>query len=129
MSSMVTKEKAELTPLEKVAIREQIKKLVPEVFKVSWADICSSRRFRSLMWARFAVAGHLLTAGFASTRVGELLGGRDHSTALHAAKQSELLRMTNSEYAEMYERSKPVMPQRTTAIPSEPQVPLEVAAE
>ena len=66
---------------------------------ISWSDICSPRRFRSIVVVRHVVAYLMLTqTGMSLPAIGRRLGGRDHSTIHNARlKVDEYLNMTDEE--------------------------------
>ena len=69
------------------ATPEGIMAAVAEYFGVSEADIVSSRRTREIAQAR-QVAMYLTReqTQLSTTRIGDLFGGRDHTTVMHACK-------------------------------------------
>ena len=52
-----------------------------------------------LTQARQAVAWALRQAGYTVVEIGELMGGRDHTTICYATKQAELRARENVDYA------------------------------
>ena len=64
---------------------ETIIKAVAEYFSVSEADILSQRRNREIAQAR-QIAMYLIReqTQLSTTRIGDLFGGRDHTTVMHA---------------------------------------------
>lgn len=71
---------------------EMIANLVCEEFKVRWKDVTGKKRHshNGLVDARhsFMYISHKVM-GFFSTAVGEYIGGKDHTTVLHACKKIE----------------------------------------
>ena len=72
-------------PTPKVVTPEGIIKQVAEFYQVSETDIVSQRRNREVAKAR-QVAMYLIRelTHLSTTRIGELFGGRDHSTVMYA---------------------------------------------
>ena len=70
------------------------------VFELEPRDIVGPHRYRELVEARsalFWVARHRLCADYAET--GRRIGGRDHSTVLHAVRRAEELKRRNPLFA------------------------------
>ena len=73
---------------EQAVLQEDgIIKAVAEYFSVSEADILSQRRNREIAQAR-QMAMYLIReqTQLSTTRIGDLFGGRDHTTVMHACK-------------------------------------------
>lgn len=79
-------------PIEPVRITAaSIREAVVEVSSLSWAEIISPRRARPVAYVRMATA-YLIKKHcphLSLPWIGRLLGGRDHSTIMHATKLIE----------------------------------------
>lgn len=69
----------------------RIRALCAEAFRVSEEDMIGMRRWRHLVHARQAACWVVRRARpkLSYPRIGVLLGGRDHSTVIHAVRQAE----------------------------------------
>jgi len=67
---------------------EQILHVVAEYFRVDVTELTGQRRNRQVVWPR-QVAMYLMRndAGLSLPQIGQLLGGRDHSTVLHGCEK------------------------------------------
>jgi chromosomal replication initiator protein len=72
------KEKASMTP-------HQLIEVVAQFFEISKVDLCGSSRRRELVVPR-QIAMYLMREELKSSypNIGQVLGGRDHTTAMHA---------------------------------------------
>ena len=72
----------------RAATPDGIIKAVAEYFSVSEADILSQRRNREIAQAR-QMAMYLIReqTQLSTTRIGDLFGGRDHTTVMHACEK------------------------------------------
>ena len=83
----------------------QITKKVARYFNVRTADLKSASRRQWVVRARgvvFYLARQLTEASF--QRLGQLLGGRDHSTVMHACHRTESLLESDSGFAAAVDR-------------------------
>jgi chromosomal replication initiator protein len=88
---------------EKLVTVENIQKTVAEYFKIRVADLLSKRRNRSVARPRqiaMALAKELTTHSL--PEIGDVFGGRDHTTVLHACRRVKELRDTETRVAEDY---------------------------
>jgi chromosomal replication initiator protein len=87
-----------LTLQAKLVTVENIQKIVAEYYKIKISDLLSKRRSRSVARPRqvaMALAKELTTHSL--PEIGELFGGRDHTTVLHACRKvKELLELNLS---------------------------------
>jgi len=82
---------------------ENILKTVAGYFKIRVSDLLSKRRSRSIARPRqiaMALAKELTTHSL--PEIGDLFGGRDHTTVLHACRRVKELRETETRVAEDY---------------------------
>jgi chromosomal replication initiator protein len=73
---------------DKLITIENIKKVVAEYYKIKVSDLMSKRRSRSVARPRqvaMALAKELTNKSF--PEIGEVFGGRDHTTVLHACRK------------------------------------------
>lgn len=70
-----------------------------DICGVSLVSLTSPMRGLPGVRARFATALALREAGLTLSQIGRILGGRDHSTILHAIRQAVQLRERDPEFA------------------------------
>lgn len=76
-------------------------KTVAEYCKVKVADMLSKRRNRSIARPRqLAMALCKELTNHSLPEIGDAFGGRDHTTVLHACRQIQNLKETNTDIAE-----------------------------
>jgi chromosomal replication initiator protein len=88
---------------DKLVTIENIQKTVAEYFKIRVAELLSKRRSRSIARPRqiaMALAKELTTHSL--PEIGDVFGGRDHTTVLHACRRVKALRDTETRVAEDY---------------------------
>jgi chromosomal replication initiator protein len=86
---------------------ENIQKTVAEYFKIRVADLLSAKRSRSVTRPRqaaMALAKDLTNHSL--PEIGQLFGGRDHTTVLHACRKVQELKESDSKFAEDYSNLK-----------------------
>lgn len=86
---------------------ENIQKTVAEYYKIRVADLLSAKRTRSVTRPRqaaMALAKELTNHSL--PEIGQLFGGRDHTTVLHACRKVVELRESDSKFAEDYNNLK-----------------------
>ena len=88
-----------ITEKDKVMNLEQIIKMVSDHYQVRVSEIKSKRRTRKLVLPR-QVAMYIChrVAGASLPEVGRALGGKDHTTVLHACRQVDERRTTDMKY-------------------------------
>ena len=88
-----------ITEKEKVMGLEQVVKLVSDHFQIKVSDIKSKRRTRNLVHPR-QIAMYLChrVVGASLPEVGRVLGGKDHTTVLHACRQVDEKRAADIKY-------------------------------
>jgi chromosomal replication initiator protein len=78
---------------EKLVTIDNIQKTVAEYYKIKVADLLSKRRSRSVARPRqMAMALAKELTNHSLPEIGDVFGGRDHTTVLHACRKIELLR-------------------------------------
>jgi chromosomal replication initiator protein len=93
-----------LAAQEKQVSIENIQKTVASYFKVSIADLLSSRRTRSITRPRqIAMALCKQLTRHSLPEIGSAFGGRDHTTVLHACRKVEALKQEDERVAEDYD--------------------------
>jgi chromosomal replication initiator protein len=71
-----------------------------ELFGIERARLCArGGRSQRITQARQAVAWALREAGYTVVEIGDLMGGRDHTTICYATKQADLRARENVDYA------------------------------
>ena len=88
---------------ERLVNVENIQKTVAEYFKVRVADLLSAKRTRSVTRPRqtaMALAKELTNHSL--PEIGQMFGGRDHTTVLHACRKVQALKESDSKFAEDY---------------------------
>ncbi|MCB1756060.1 MAG: chromosomal replication initiator protein DnaA, partial [Gammaproteobacteria bacterium] len=88
---------------EKLVTIENIQKTVAEYFKIRVADLLSKRRSRSVARPRqiaMSLAKELTNRSL--PEIGDVFGGRDHTTVLHACRKVAELRQTDTKVNEDY---------------------------
>jgi len=88
---------------DKLITIENIKKVVAEYYKIKVADLMSKRRSRSVARPRqvaMALAKELTNKSL--PEIGEVFGGRDHTTVLHACRKVKELVDLNIDIKEDY---------------------------
>lgn len=77
---------------------QRVLQVIHHHFSIKKSELLGSRRTKNLVIPR-QIAMYLLNAemGLPLERVGELLGGRDHTTVMHGVKQIELALSTNEQ--------------------------------
>jgi chromosomal replication initiator protein len=82
---------------------ENIQKTVAEYFKIRVADLLSAKRTRSVTRPRqaaMALAKELTNHSL--PEIGQMFGGRDHTTVLHACRKVQQLKESDNKFAEDY---------------------------
>ena len=86
---------------------ENIQKTVAEYFKIRVADLLSAKRTRSVTRPRqAAMALSKELTNHSLPEIGQLFGGRDHTTVLHACRKVQELKESDSKFAEDYSNLK-----------------------
>ncbi|MFM8444656.1 MAG: chromosomal replication initiator protein DnaA [Methylococcus sp.] len=86
---------------------ENIQKTVAEYYKIRVADLLSAKRTRSVTRPRqaaMALAKELTNHSL--PEIGQLFGGRDHTTVLHACRKVQELKESDNKFAEDYSNLK-----------------------
>jgi chromosomal replication initiator protein len=86
---------------------ENIQKTVAEYYKIRVADLLSAKRTRSVTRPRqaaMALAKELTNHSL--PEIGQLFGGRDHTTVLHACRKVVELKESDGKFAEDYSNLK-----------------------
>ncbi len=89
---------------EKLVTVENIQKVVAEYYKIRLADMLSKRRSRSIARPRqiaMSLAKELTSHSL--PEIGDLFGGRDHTTVLHACRKIKQLRESENRVGEDYQ--------------------------
>ncbi|CAL1238789.1 chromosomal replication initiator protein DnaA [Candidatus Methylocalor cossyra] len=82
---------------------ENIQKTVAEYYKIRVADLLSSKRTRSVTRPRqMAMALAKELTNHSLPEIGQMFGGRDHTTVLHACRKVVELRESDNKFAEDY---------------------------
>ena len=90
---------------QKVITCEAILQQVVTAFSIDMKSINSKSRKREIVWARQAAMSLCKKYTTQSvSRIGQVVGGRDHATVLHALKNVEDLLSTEVEFREMYNK-------------------------
>ena len=90
---------------QKVITCEAILQQVVAAFSIDMKSINSKSRKREIVWARQAAMSLCKKYTTQSvSRIGQVVGGRDHATVLHALKNVEDLLETEAEFKQMYEQ-------------------------
>jgi len=80
---------------------ENIQKTVAEYFKIRVADLLSSKRSRSIARPRqMAMALAKELTNHSLPEIGQMFGGRDHTTVLHACRRVQELKEGDSKFLE-----------------------------
>lgn len=93
-------------PLRIAALRDALAAAAAAAFGCEPVDLVSARRDRPAVLARWATQAALERAApqLSTTQLGRLLGGRDHTTILHARARIAALRDESPDFAEACER-------------------------
>lgn len=86
---------------------DNIQKTVAEYYKIRVADLLSAKRTRSVTRPRqaaMALAKELTNHSL--PEIGQLFGGRDHTTVLHACRKVQELKESDNKFAEDYSNLK-----------------------
>ncbi len=89
---------------ERLVTVENIQKTVAEYYKIRLADMLSKRRSRSIARPRqiaMSLAKELTSHSL--PEIGDLFGGRDHTTVLHACRKIKQLRESENRVGEDYQ--------------------------
>ena len=89
---------------ERLVTVENIQKTVAEYYKIRLADMLSKRRSRSIARPRqiaMCLAKELTSHSL--PEIGDLFGGRDHTTVLHACRKIKQLRESENRVGEDYQ--------------------------
>jgi chromosomal replication initiator protein len=89
---------------ERLVTVENIQKIVAEYYKIRLADMLSKRRSRSIARPRqiaMSLAKELTSHSL--PEIGDLFGGRDHTTVLHACRKIKQLRESENRVGEDYQ--------------------------
>ena len=90
---------------QKVITCEAILQQVVAAFSIDMKSINSKSRKREIVWARQAAMSLCKKYTTQSvSRIGQVIGGRDHATVLHALKNVEDLLETEAEFKQMYQQ-------------------------
>jgi chromosomal replication initiator protein len=82
---------------------ENIQKTVAEYFKIRVADLTSNKRTRTVTRPRqIAMALAKELTNHSLPEIGQMFGGRDHTTVLHACRKVLELKESDSKFAEDY---------------------------
>ena len=82
---------------------ENIQKTVAEYYKIKLADLLSNKRTRSLARPRqMAMALSKELTNHSLPEIGQMFGGRDHTTVLHATRKVVELKESDSKFQEDY---------------------------
>ena len=82
---------------------ENIQRTVAEYYKIKMADLLSKRRTRSIARPRqVAMALSKELTNHSLPEIGDVFGGRDHTTVLHACRKIKELQETNADVREDY---------------------------
>jgi chromosomal replication initiator protein len=82
---------------------ENIQKTVAEYYKIKLADLLSNKRTRSLARPRqIAMALSKELTNHSLPEIGQMFGGRDHTTVLHATRKVQELKESDSKFQEDY---------------------------
>ncbi|MGI9211608.1 MAG: chromosomal replication initiator protein DnaA [Methylococcaceae bacterium] len=82
---------------------ENIQKTVAEYFKIRVADLMSNKRTRTVTRPRqMAMALAKELTNHSLPEIGQMFGGRDHTTVLHACRKVQELKESDSKFAEDY---------------------------
>jgi chromosomal replication initiator protein len=88
---------------DKLITIENIQKTVAEYYKVKMADLLSKRRSRSVARPRqMAMALAKELTNHSLPEIGDVFGGRDHTTVLHACRVIAELKQSNQDVEEDY---------------------------
>ena len=88
---------------DKLVTVENIQKTVAEYYKIKMADLLSKRRSRSVARPRqMAMALSKELTNHSLPEIGDVFGGRDHTTVLHACRMIAELRQTSPDIEEDY---------------------------
>jgi chromosomal replication initiator protein len=88
---------------DKLVTLENIQKTVAEYYKIKQSELISKRRTRTLARPRqMAMALAKELTNHSLPEIGNAFGGRNHSTVLHACRQTKDLRAANSSIEEDY---------------------------
>lgn len=80
---------------------ENIQKTVAEYFKIRQADLLSNKRTRSLTRPRqIAMALSKELTSHSLPEIGQMFGGRDHTTVLHACRKVQELKESDARFME-----------------------------
>ncbi|MCR5394061.1 MAG: chromosomal replication initiator protein DnaA [Bacteroidales bacterium] len=90
---------------QKVITCEAILQQVVAVFSIDMKSINSKSRKREIVWARQAAMSLCKKYTTHSvSRIGQVIGGRDHATVLHALKNVDDLLQTEADFKQMYQQ-------------------------
>lgn len=82
---------------------DNIQKTVAEYYKIRISDLMSNKRTRSITRPRQIAMGLAKElTNHSLPEIGEMFGGRDHTTVLHACRKVQELRESDSKFAEDY---------------------------
>jgi chromosomal replication initiator protein len=82
---------------------ENIQKTVAEYFKIRVADLMSNKRTRTVTRPRqIAMALAKELTNHSLPEIGQMFGGRDHTTVLHACRKVQELKESDNKFAEDY---------------------------
>ena len=82
---------------------DNIQKTVAEYYKIRVADLLSNKRTRSVTRPRqMAMALAKELTNHSLPEIGQMFGGRDHTTVLHACRKTQELKESDNKFAEDY---------------------------
>ncbi len=88
-----------IPPPYHLSVPADLKAQSSEMYGTSPAKLESPCRLRNVVWARFMVCYALRDIkGWSFARIGNELGGRDHSTIMHACDRAKKLYASNPDF-------------------------------
>lgn len=88
---------------------------VGRMFDVTVEDLRGPRRMQPLCRARFAACAALRERGASYTQIGRWLGGRDHSTIMHAIDRADYIMSRDELYRDTVDYLADYKPEREAA--------------
>lgn len=82
-------------------------KEIAETFGFTYADMISERRVRDITEVRHMASALLRARGLSYPKIGELLGGRDHSTIINGIERMKKMKEIVDTYYEFMDEIMP----------------------